>query len=256
MMSPQKFSSCSNFCTDIRKKNGIFMLGVVFLFRSISGHRNNSFLTKQIIPYWRYRFPEFKCSAYKSQNAPLRGQTVNWLGAYYCVCMFLDSRDKSFNMLKFCRNDQRKWKNKRRTKGASLLWNSLTMHKMYRPQNVRPHSVHQLLLHYLTFNSTTVLKLNKTRICTKTQSKWEINHSLFTNSIFLNYIPRYFALFALDYQRTEIAACFIGSVSSKQTLILRWIEVQEIDIYFCSDIRYESNRISVIGVGFFFFSQI
>ena len=35
----------------------------------------------------------------------LRGQTVHWTGAQFCVCMFLDSRDKSLNMLKFCRND-------------------------------------------------------------------------------------------------------------------------------------------------------
>ena len=33
--------------------------------------------------------------------------------------MFLDSRDKSVNMLNFCRNDQRKIKNKSSTKGAS-----------------------------------------------------------------------------------------------------------------------------------------
>ena len=34
-------------------------------------------------------------------------------------------------MLNFCRNDQRKWKNKRRTKGASLMWIPLAMHKMH-----------------------------------------------------------------------------------------------------------------------------
>ena len=33
-------------------------------------------------------------------------------------------------MLELCRNEQRKRKNKRRTKGASLLRNPLTMHKM------------------------------------------------------------------------------------------------------------------------------
>ena len=27
----------------------------------------------------------------------LRGQTVHWMGAKLCVCMFLDSRDKSLN---------------------------------------------------------------------------------------------------------------------------------------------------------------
>ena len=50
---------------------------------------------------------------------------MHWIGAQFCVCMFLDSRDKSLNMLKFCRNDQRKVKNKKRTKGASLLRNPL-----------------------------------------------------------------------------------------------------------------------------------
>ena len=61
----------------------------------------------------------------------LRGQTVLWIGAQFCVCMFLDSRDKSLNVLKFCRSDQRKVKNKRRKKGASLLRNPLTTHKMH-----------------------------------------------------------------------------------------------------------------------------
>ena len=61
----------------------------------------------------------------------LRDQTVHWIGAQFCVCMFLDSRDKPLNILKLCRNDQRKVKNKRRTKGASLLRNPLTMHKMH-----------------------------------------------------------------------------------------------------------------------------
>ena len=58
---------------------------------------------------------------------PLRGQTVHWIGAQFCVCMFLDSRDKPLNMFKSCRNGQRNWKNKRRTKGASLSRNPLTM---------------------------------------------------------------------------------------------------------------------------------
>ena len=35
--------------------------------------------------------------------------------------MFLDSRDKSLNMIKICRNNQRKWKSKRRTKNAFML---------------------------------------------------------------------------------------------------------------------------------------
>ena len=49
----------------------------------------------------------------------LRGQ-IDRIGAQFCVCMFLDSRNKSF---KLCWNDQRKRKNKRRSKGASLLRN-------------------------------------------------------------------------------------------------------------------------------------
>ena len=61
----------------------------------------------------------------------LGGQTVHWIGAQFCVCMFLDSSDKYLNMLNFCRNDQRKVKNERRTKGASLMRNPLTMHKMH-----------------------------------------------------------------------------------------------------------------------------
>ena len=41
--------------------------------------------------------------------------------------MFLDSGDKSLNMWKFCRNDQREGNNKRRTKGAPLLRNPLSL---------------------------------------------------------------------------------------------------------------------------------
>ena len=55
----------------------------------------------------------------------------------FCVCMFLDSADKSINMLKFCRNDQKKVKNKRRTKGGSLLGNPLTMHKTHNLASTR-----------------------------------------------------------------------------------------------------------------------
>ena len=67
----------------------------------------------------------------KSFRFSLRGQTVHWIGAQFYVCMFLDSRDKLLNMLKICRNDQREGKNKRRTKGASLLQNPLTIHNMH-----------------------------------------------------------------------------------------------------------------------------
>ena len=31
----------------------------------------------------------------KLRGYPLRGQTVKWIGAQFCVCMFLNSRDKS-----------------------------------------------------------------------------------------------------------------------------------------------------------------
>ena len=38
---------------------------------------------------------------------------MHWVGAQFCVCIFLVSRDKFLNMLKFFRNDQRKRENKR-----------------------------------------------------------------------------------------------------------------------------------------------
>ena len=28
----------------------------------------------------------------------IRGQTVHWIGAHFCICMFLDSIDKLSNM--------------------------------------------------------------------------------------------------------------------------------------------------------------
>ena len=37
----------------------------------------------------------------------------NCIVAQFCVCMFLDFREKALNMLKLCRNDQRKRKNKK-----------------------------------------------------------------------------------------------------------------------------------------------
>ena len=39
---------------------------------------------------------------------PLLGRIVHWIGAQVCVFRSLESREKSLNMLKFCRNDQRK----------------------------------------------------------------------------------------------------------------------------------------------------
>ena len=47
------------------------------------------------------------------------------------LCLYVPGFQRQvFKMLKFCRNDQRKVKHKRRTKGASLLRNLLTMHKL------------------------------------------------------------------------------------------------------------------------------
>ena len=78
------------------------MLVVVFHFRSVFGHLNNSFFNKKNL----YPIEDID---FQSSNVALTihkmhhyeaSQTVNWLGAYYCVCMFLDSRDKPFNM--FC----------------------------------------------------------------------------------------------------------------------------------------------------------
>ena len=46
---------------------------------------------------------------------------MHWIGAQFCVCMFLDSRDKSSNMLKLCRNDQRKVKKKKKNKYSVLV---------------------------------------------------------------------------------------------------------------------------------------
>ena len=43
------------------------------------------------------------------------------IGAQFCACMFLDSTDKSLNMLKFCRNDQRKENKERKKNKGSVL---------------------------------------------------------------------------------------------------------------------------------------
>ena len=37
---------------------------------------------------------------------------MHWKGAQFCVCMFLDSTEKSLCILKFCGNDQRKYRTK------------------------------------------------------------------------------------------------------------------------------------------------
>ena len=50
----------------------------------------------------------------------LRGQTMHWIDAQFCVCMFLDSRDKPLNMLKFCRKDG-KIREQKKNKGSVLV---------------------------------------------------------------------------------------------------------------------------------------
>ena len=37
---------------------------------------------------------------------------MHWIGAQFCVCKFLDSRDKSLNMLQFCRTIKEKERTK------------------------------------------------------------------------------------------------------------------------------------------------
>ena len=58
---------------------------------------------------------------------------MHQIGAQFCVCMFLDSRDKSLNMVKFCRNDKRKIEGRASLlKGrVSLLRNPLAIHKLH-----------------------------------------------------------------------------------------------------------------------------
>ena len=62
---------------------------------------------------------------------------MHWRGAQFFVCRFLDSIDKSLNMLKFCQNNQRKRKNKKSVLVAesaiSSQINGLTLNlKLYR----------------------------------------------------------------------------------------------------------------------------
>ena len=40
-------------------------------------------------------------------STSLRGKNLHSIGTQFRVCVLLDSRDKSFHMLKFCRNDQK-----------------------------------------------------------------------------------------------------------------------------------------------------
>ena len=69
---------------------------------------------------------KFWPSSFNSSIA-LRCQTDHWNGAQG----FWDPIDKSSNMLKFWRNDERKRKNKWRTKRSSLLQNPLAIDKTH-----------------------------------------------------------------------------------------------------------------------------
>ena len=73
----------------------------------------------------------WKTEETKYWDLSLRGQTVPWIGSQFCACMFLESRDKSLNRLKFYRKNQSEWKNKKITKGTSWLRNPPTMHEMH-----------------------------------------------------------------------------------------------------------------------------
>ena len=55
----------------------------------------------------------------------LRGQTGHWIGTQFCVCVFLDSKDKYSNLLKFYRNKKNnKIKNKKNVLVADSAYNS------------------------------------------------------------------------------------------------------------------------------------
>ena len=70
----------------------------------------------------------------QARRKSVRGQTVHFV--HYevklyrrtiLVCMSLESRKMFLNKLKLCQNDQRKQKNKRRSKRASLVQNLLSV---------------------------------------------------------------------------------------------------------------------------------
>ena len=52
----------------------------------------------------------------RANFSTLRGQSVHWIGLHLNVRRSLESRYKSLNLLRFCRNDQRKRKIKERSK--------------------------------------------------------------------------------------------------------------------------------------------
>ena len=55
---------------------------------------------------------------------------TGWAHNFVPVFPWSPETSKSWNMLSFCRSDQKKKKNRRRTKEAFLLRNSLTVHKL------------------------------------------------------------------------------------------------------------------------------
>ena len=45
---------------------------------------------------------------------------MHWIDVQFCVCMFLDSRDKPLNMLKFCWKNE-KIREQKKNKGSVLV---------------------------------------------------------------------------------------------------------------------------------------
>ena len=72
-----------------------------------------------LVFFWKFLFFLSSDDIFPSWTS-LRGQTVHWIGAHFCVCVFLDSINKSLIMLKFCRNDQ-KMKEQKKNKGSVLV---------------------------------------------------------------------------------------------------------------------------------------
>ena len=81
------------------------------------------------------------------ERTSLRGQTVHWIGALVCVFKILDFRDKSLNMLKFCR--KKEMREQKKNKGSVFVAESA-----YNSQNA------QFCL--LMMSQTSALKMNHT----------------------------------------------------------------------------------------------
>ena len=69
--------------------------------------------------------------AMKMIKTTLRGQTVHWIGAKLCFCLFPDSRDNFLIMLNFCGTIQENETTKEKQMSTSLLRNPLTVHKLH-----------------------------------------------------------------------------------------------------------------------------